>query len=217
MKLPFTSEEFLEIFEIYNLTVYPMQIFLYILALLIIYLSVKKKPWSDKAIAAMLSILWLWMGIVYHIIFFTAINKVAYSFGILFILQAGLFLWNGVYQNKLEFKLTKNMNGFAAIVLMAFALIIYPIIGYYLGHQYPKSPTFGLPCPTTIFTFGMLLTLRSEYPKRILVIPFIWSIIGFSAALFLSIKEDISLLVSAFIVIIILITSNQKLTHKHKA
>lgn len=216
MKLPFTSEEFLKVFEAYNQAVFPIQLILYLLALQIIYLCVKKENWSDKAISVMLSSLWIWMGIVYHIIFFTAINKAAYFFGALFILQGSLFLWKGVYQNKLKFNLTKNIYGFAGMALMVFALIIYPTIGYALGHIYPSSPTFGLPCPTTIFTFGMLLILNGKYPKVILIIPFIWAIIGFSAALSLGIKEDISLLVSAIITLLMLIRRNRKLTHKIK-
>lgn len=209
MKLPFTSEEFLKVFEAYNQAIFPIQLILYLLALLIIYLCVKKKNWSDKAISVILSFLWIWMGIVYHIIFFTAINKAAYFFGALFIFQGSLFLWKGVYQNKLKFNLTKNIYGFAGMALMVFALIIYPTIGYALGHIFPASPTFGLPCPTTIFTFGLLLTLNGKYPKVILIIPFIWAIIGFSAALSLGIKEDISLLVSAIITLLMLIRRNR--------
>ncbi|WP_414541485.1 DUF6064 family protein [Nostoc sp. CCY0012] len=29
---------------------------------------------------------------------------------------------------------------------------MYPLIGYALGRIFPTSPTFGVPCPTTIFT-----------------------------------------------------------------
>ena len=216
MKLPFTTEEFLKVFETYNQAVFPMQLILYLLAILMIYLCVKKKSWSDKTISAMLSFLWLWMGMVYHIIFFTAINKAAYFFGALFILQGGLFIWKGVVQNKLKFNFTKNMYGLVGIVLMVFALIIYPIIGYAFGHVYPVSPTFGLPCPTTLFTFGMLLLLNGKYPKLILIIPFIWAIIGFSAALSLGIKEDISLLISAIIVLGLLIGRNRKINALNK-
>ncbi|MCU0579417.1 MAG: DUF6064 family protein, partial [Desulfobacterota bacterium] len=56
--------------------------------------------------------------------------------------------------------------------------------------------TFGVPCPTTIFTFGILLFTSGRLPKTVLAIPFIWSIIGFTAALTLGILEDIGLLVA---------------------
>jgi hypothetical protein len=74
--------------------------------------------------------------------------------------------------------------------------MIYPTLGYFLGHIYPKSPTFGLPCPTTIFTFGLLLWTDVKLPKTILIIPFLWSLVGFTAALTLGILEDTGLLVS---------------------
>jgi hypothetical protein len=86
--------------------------------------------------------------------------------------------------------------------LILYALILYPIVGSLLGHVYPSSPTFGLPCPTTIFTFGMLLWVRKP-PLIVLIIPVLWSIVGFSAALQLGIKEDIGLPMAAALVIIL--------------
>jgi len=213
MKLPFTQKEFLTVFENYNEAIFPMQIILYLLALFIIYLLIKKKPWSNKVISAILSFFWIWMGIVYHILFFATINKAAYFFGTLFILHGGIFLWKGVHQKKLRFSIVKNTYGFVGLILMVFALIIYPTISYSLGHVYPTSPTFGLPCPTTIFTFGMFLILDGKYPKAILIIPFIWAIIGFSAAFSLGITEDVSLLVAAIVTLWLVLVKHKNLSN----
>ncbi len=214
MKLPFTSEEFLKVFADYNQSVFPMQIFLFLLALVAIYLSLKKKRWSDKGIVSILSFLWIWMGIVYHILFFSSINKAAYFFGTIFIVEGGLFLWNGVYRNKLSFHLTKNVNGIAGMVLIVFALLMYPVLSYWLGHVYPTNPTFGLPCPTTIFTFGIFLLAKKKLPFILFTIPFIWAFIGFSAAFSLGIMEDISLLISALTTLGLLLKGRKKLTLK---
>lgn len=46
-----------------------------------------------------------------------------------------------------------------------------PSLGVAIGHTYPAQPTFGLPCPTTIFTFGLLLWVRPPVPWSLLVIP----------------------------------------------
>ena len=86
---------------------------------------------------------------------------------------------------------------------MAYALFIYPIIGLNLGHVYPAAPSFGVPCPTTIFTFGVLLW-AANVPRYLLFIPGLWSIIGFSAALTMGIREDIGLFVAAIIAVSIL-------------
>jgi hypothetical protein len=210
MELPFTFEEFLTVFETYNLSVFPMQVVFYLFAALAIFLSWRKRRWSDKGVAGILSIFWLWMGIVYHILLFATINTAAYIFGGLFIIQAGLFLWTGVYHNKLRFSLAHNIVGFAGMFLMIFALIIYPALSYSLRNVYPFSPTFGLPCPTTIFTFGIFLLLDEKYTRVILIIPFLWSLIGLSAALALGIEEDISLLVSALLTIGLLMLKHRK-------
>jgi hypothetical protein len=77
MKLPFTVQQFLEVFKDYNLAVYPMQVIFYVFAATVIFLLFKKSAPAGKIINGILSFLWLWMGIVYHILFFTAINKAA--------------------------------------------------------------------------------------------------------------------------------------------
>ena len=97
------------------------------------------------------------------------------------------------------------------LVLILFALIIYPVLGYFIGHVYPFSPTFGLPCPTTIFTFGLLLLNSKRCPVTILIIPLVWSIIGFMAAIQFGILEDTGLLVAGLITISLLLYRNRML------
>ncbi len=153
------------------------------------------------------------MGTVYHLIYFTAINKAAYVFGVLFMFQGFMFILYGVYQNKLVFLLKRDLYSLVAIVFITFALILYPIIGYLIGHVYPYSPTFGLPCPTTIFTFGVLLLNQKSCPIWIIIIPFLWSIIGFMAAFQFGILEDASLLLTSVVAVSLLLYKNNQL-HK---
>jgi hypothetical protein len=68
------------------------------------------------------------------------------------------------------------------------------------------TPTFGVPCPTTIFTFGMLLWTKREIPLYIAIIPLLWSLVGLSAALSFGMKEDSGLVVagvSGFLLIVL--------------
>lgn len=197
MSVPFTTEQFLEVFESYNRTVWPMQMVLILAGVIAPYLAVRKQ--SGRPISVILAFLWLWMGVVYHILNFAGINKAAYVFGVLFIFQAGVFLYYGVFKNSLSFGYRADGYGVTGLVLLIYALVIYPALGYMLGHVYPQSPTFGLPCPTTIFTFGILLWTDKRVPLMVLVIPFLWSIIGFTAALSLGIREDTGLLVAGLL------------------
>ncbi len=199
MSLPFTIDQFLGIFEKYNLAVWPMQIFLVLIAVLALFLSFKKIDYTNRIISAVLGFLWLWIGIVYHLAYFTAINKAAYLFGILFMIQGLIFLVTGCIKPKLSFKFRSGPYGFIGSLFILYALIIYPGLGYFFGHVYPKNPTFGLPCPTTIFTFGLLLWTDRRVPKYVLVIPLIWSVIGFGAAVSLGVKEDFGLLIAGIL------------------
>ena len=188
-----------------------MHVGLYLISGVAIYLALKPHSKSDKIISIILAFFWLWMGIVYHFIFFTAINQAAYLFGAFFIIQGILFLVFGVFQNKLSFHYRSDKYGITGMSLIVFALIIYPILGYFFGHIYPSSPTFGLPCPTTIFTFGFLLLNVKKCPLTILIIPFIWSVIGFMAAFQFGILEDSALIAASLITVFLLIYRNRKL------
>ncbi len=209
--MTFTREQFLDVFIRYNTTVFPVQILLFILGIAAIYYPLKKTSGSDKYTSVMLSFLWLWMGIVYHLIFFSPINKAAYVFGALFIIQGGVFIYSGVLQKKLRFGF--KMNGFSVtgLIFILYGFIIYPVLGYFLGHVYPKSPTFGLPCPTTIFTFGLLLLSDKRIPKYILIIPVIWTVIGFFAALNFGIYEDIGLPVTGLTALTLIIIKDKRM------
>ena len=51
---------------------------------------------------------------------------------------------------------------------------------------------------TTIFTFGLLLWTDRKLPKYLLVIPLLWSIIGFLATINWGVSEDIMLLIAGW-------------------
>ena len=167
MQFPFSLENFLNVFKNYNESIFPLQIIFYLVAFISIYFLFNRKESGNKFIASALSFYWLWIGIVYHIIFFSTINKAAYIFWILFIVQGVLFAFYGVIKDSLSFEYQKSAFNYIGIIFIAYALIIYPVLGHLFGHRYPYSPTFGLPCPTTIFTFGILL-----FTSRKISIPF---------------------------------------------
>jgi hypothetical protein len=210
MTFPFTREQFLTIFSQYNLAVFPLQIVFIILGIVALWFVVKKSPISDRIILLILIFFWFWMGIVYHILFFSSINPLAYVFGVLFVIEAGLLIYFGVTKKLVGFSPTQDRYTLIGLVFIVYALVIYPIIGTVAGHGYPRLPTFGLPCPTTIFTFGLFLMADKKFPLPLLVIPLLWSMIGFFAALSLGITEDYMLLVAGVVGTALIIMKNRK-------
>ena len=197
MNLPFTVEQFLGVFSSYNQTVWPLQIMLNLMAIAAIVLAITRLTYSAKSISMILGILWVWTGLIYHVAFFTKINPAAYGFGALCIIQGALFFWLAT-REKIQYLATMSWRGVLGGAIILYGLLVYPILGYAFGHAFPNNPTFGAPCPTTIFTFGILLW-SAGVPRYALIIPTLWSIIGFSAAVSLGIREDIGLLVAGLV------------------
>jgi hypothetical protein len=210
MTFPFTQEQFLTIFARYNLTIFPLQIIFIIIGIIALWFTIKKSQISDRIILLILIFFWFWMGIVYHILFFSSINPLAWVFGVLFVIEAVLLIYFGVIKKLVGFSLTQDRYTLIGLVFIGYALVIYPVIGTVTGHGYPQLPTFGLPCPTTIFTFGLFLMADKKFPLPLLVIPLLWSTIGFFAALSLGITEDYMLLVAGVVGTALIIMKNRK-------
>lgn len=203
MKLPFTAEQFLQVFTNYNQTIWPLQILFILLAVICIILIFRKSKYTNTIVTLFLAFFWLWMGLVYHIIFFAQINPAAYLFGALFIVESILVIYYGIIRKEFELVYNRDLFSYSGITLILFAIVIYPLIGFSVGHIYPASPTFGLPCPTTIFTLGILLFIKGKLPFGLIIIPVIWSLIGFTAALKLGIYEDTGLLIAGIVTVIL--------------
>ena len=211
MNTPFTLQQFLEVFTRYNQAVWPMQVVLYLLAAGLIWAAVRGGRRSGRWVGGGLAFLWAWMGVVYHWGFFTAVNPAAWLFGGLFVLQAVLFVLVGTVAGRLSFRWRRDAFGVAGATLMAYALVLYPLLGALAGHGYPRGPTFGLPCPTTILTFGLLLWAAREVPAWVLIVPLGWSLLGVSAAVSFGIVEDYALPVAGVLGAAMILWKNRRL------
>jgi hypothetical protein len=198
MSLPFTTEQFLNVFALYNNSIWPGQILLNILGILAIVLCFRANV-PSVLISTLLAVLWIWTGVVYHIVFFSSINPAAFVFGGLFVVQGALFFFSGAVKREMTFGYRSNARVYTGALLLAYSLVVYPVLGYFLGHVYPNSPTFGAPCPTTIFTFGLLLWTTTRVRWYLIIIPALWALVGSTAALNLGIREDLGLLISGIV------------------
>lgn len=193
MRPPFTAEQFFHVFAAYNLAVWPAQIGWTALAVVTALAAARGPRWSARPVMLALALLWAWMGGAYHWLFFTEINRAAWIFGAAFLLEAGLLGWTALRPGAPGFRAEGDLFGYAGAALIVYALVLYPLLGSLAGHAYPAKPTFGLPCPTTIFTVGVLLWARPRVPWQVLVVPALWSVIGMSAASHFGVLEDLGL------------------------
>jgi hypothetical protein len=192
--LPFTTEVFFSLFEQYNRTIWPAQVIAYALGLVALRLAVKPVPHSGRIIGAILALFWTWNGIAYHLLFFASINFLAPLFGLVFVIEALLLGWTSTVRGGVTFGFRPGLARWAGLGLAIFAMAVYPLLGWLLGHGWPRAPMFGVaPCPITIFTIGMLLLAEGRPPLHLALIPLLWSLVGGSAAFLLEVPEDAAL------------------------
>ena len=197
MQLPFTTDQFNGVFRDYNEAVWPMQFFLIALALVAVGLALWPRRWSGVAISAILAFLWAWIAVAYHLVFFARINPAAYLFAGAALCGAAVFVWDGVIRGRLNLCWMGGPRSYAGAALIVFALVVYPVWSFYTGHAYPAVASFGLPCPTTLFTIGMLAFVAPPYPRGPLVVPVLWCFVGAQAAVVLGVAPDLGLVVAA--------------------
>ena len=196
MELPFTRAQFFEAMAAYNESTWPAQFALELAALAVLWLVLRRPRHADRAVAAVLAGLWAWMGVAYHWLFFAPVNPAAWLFGAVFLLEAMALWWFGSMKGRLKlggWEAGRPLTGWA---LVLFALVVYPLIGWLAGHRYPAFPTFGLPCPTTIFTIGVLLWAEPRGSRWLHAVPLAWTLVGSTAAFLLDVYGDLGLVVA---------------------
>jgi hypothetical protein len=195
MNLPFTSAQFFAVFTAYNEAVWPMQFILVLIAIAMVTAVLRFPERTGRIVSAGLALLWCWLALGYHLAFFWAINPAAPIFAAISLAGAGAFLWLGMFKSYLRFQACMDARKIAGLAVIIFSVAAYPAIGALLGHHYPAAPGFGLPCPTTIFTFGILLMAARPLPRMLLLAPMTWAMIGAFAAFSLGVTQDLSLVI----------------------
>jgi hypothetical protein len=202
VQLPFTREEFFEVFARYNVDVWPLQWGLVAAGLIAAGVLFRRSAHKERVCLALLSLLWAWMGAVYHLQYFASINPAAVGFGVLTLAEGGLLAWAAA-KSELRFA-WRGVGRWVGLALVAYGLAVYPLLNVALGHEFPAVPTFGLPSPTTIFTLGLLWWLRGGHVRILVVIPLLWCAVGGSAAFALGVPQALGLLIAGVVSLVLL-------------
>jgi hypothetical protein len=144
MQLPFTHDEFLDLFGTYNRALWPVVVLLWLATLGALVQLYRRRPQASRVLATLLVLHWVWAGAVYHLGFFRRINPAALLFGLAFLLQAALLFWRGVIRLSAAFIPSPSTWSKLGFGLVLYALV-YPVLGLLFGLQYPRLPTFGFP------------------------------------------------------------------------
>jgi hypothetical protein len=204
-------DQFFDVFEAYNTAIWPAQYVAYILEIAGVYPAARDGVARSRILSGILALFWGWMGVAYHFVYFSRINPAARIFGTLFVLQGMILALVGCVLPRLRFHFTPKTIPIVGALFILYALVAYPLIGLLFGHSYPRSPVFGVsPCPATIFTFGLLLWVSHKVPMFVVAIPFLWCLIGVSAAINLHVPQDYGLGVAGILGTVLVFVRNSE-------
>ena len=191
MALPFTREQFFDVFSQFNHSFWAVAALFWVAAVITVVAAASGRLSIGRKVNILLALLWAWNAVGYHALLFTRINPAAWLFAALFAAEAMLFAWAAA--RRVEYFSSPGQMRAVGIGLTCYALA-YPFLNLALGHAYPASPTFGVPCPTVILTIGLLLTASGTVPAILMIVPALWGYVGGSAAILLGVKADYVLL-----------------------
>jgi hypothetical protein len=205
-----TAEQFFDVFRAYNESVWPAPLAWSALAAIAVFVALRPRQGSDRGITLFLAALWAWAAVAYLMLHLAPHNPLAWLFGALFLAQSAILVEAAVH-DRLRFSPRMDAAGIAGGVLVVYALVVYPLLGRALGHIWPAAPTFGVPCPTTLFTFGMLLWTSGRVRVRVLVIPALWAFTAVGAAVGWGVLEDLAMPIAAVGASFLLVRRNRRL------
>lgn len=194
----FTMQEFLTLIAESNATYWPVALVAYVLGSGAVVLVARKARFASAAAAGVLTLFWLWSGLVFNGLLFSSLWRGAVAVAAVFVVQAALLAYTGVVGRQLRFGVAADARAVVGGLAILDGMVGYPLVAALTGRDLAASLLLGLaPCPTVAFTLGWLLWSRPPLPKVVLVIPVLIALGMGGMAASLGIVEDFGLVVIA--------------------
>ena len=172
-----TTETFWNQMAAYNNATLPVQVILAIAGGILAYLVLARH--GDRAnvlMKAFLAFAFAWNGVVFFVIF--ARGALSTFFGApLFILTAFLF-GADIFARKTDFRLPDLKWQRYATIFWVLLVFVYPLVGYALGHFYPRTILPVAPCPLTTFAIALVAAAIPRVDRKVYVLLLLWALMG---------------------------------------
>ncbi len=191
---------FFEIIGKYNSNTLVFQLILIVLILMSLILAYRNKKYFLPKVFLGIS------NIFVSIVFFMYYGKypIQYYFAApLFFLCGSFFIYES-FKNKNDILNKPNFLNFIFFIIV----LLYPLISFLLGHEYPLTALFLMPCPL----ISLSIVIYSNYNnknKLLMILLIIWGMTGVKSIIFEA-YEDIILWGCGFYGIYILIKDHNK-------
>jgi hypothetical protein len=162
---------------VYNETMWPIVMVMTVAAAFLTYrLFFKPGVTTDVWIKAFLSFAFAWNGIVFFLIYVK--NPISTFTGVpLFLVLSVLFAVD-IRVQKTHFQLPEATWKKALTVFWIALVFLYPVVGWPLGHVYPKTLLPMFPCPLTVFAIALVAAAAPKVDRKVLILLLPWALMA---------------------------------------
>ena len=173
--LLFSPRVYYRLFELHNQALWPAQIIALGLGVALLFLVLRPSPARSRIVAAIMGLLWVWVGWIFVWQRYTTINWIAAYAVPLFMLQGALLLAAAAARNGLDFeKEWAFLRGFA-LALLILTLFFYPLLAPLWDRSWQAAEVFGIaPDPTALATLAIVALSRSRTSWPLMIVPTLW-------------------------------------------
>jgi Family of unknown function (DUF6064) len=174
--LLFSPRVYWRMFELHNGAVWPLQIPALLLGAAILVWVVRPRPWSDRAVSAILAAAWIWVAWAFLWNRYATINWAAAYAVPAFAVEALLLAWAGAVWDHLRFAASRTVPGMVGLALFLYALVLHPLVAPLAGRPIRAAEVLAVaPDPTAIATLGLVsMASRGATAWPLLVVPSVW-------------------------------------------
>lgn len=162
---------------VYNETMWPVTAAMSIAAVLLTF-RVFWRPGArtDLWMKAFLSLAFAWNGIVFFLVFMK--NPISMFTGApLFILLSLLFAVD-IRAKKTHFRPPEATWKKGLTILWIVLVFLHPVIGWTLGHLYPRVLLPIFPCPLTVFAIALVAAAAPKVDKKTFILLLPWALMA---------------------------------------
>jgi hypothetical protein len=161
----------------YNETVWPTVIAMIVAAAFLTYrVFLRPGAKTDLWMKVFLSFAFAWNGVVFFLIFLK--NPISMFTGApLFIIVSLLFAID-TFTKKTHFRPPEATWKKGITVFWILLAFLYPVIGWPLGHVYPKTLLPLFPCPLTVFAIALVAAAAPNVDKKVFILLLPWALMG---------------------------------------
>ena len=171
------TEEFWTQVARYNATMWPIVIAMSVAAAFLTC-RVFSKPGAktDLWLKAFLGFAFAWNGIVFFLVFVK--NPISMFTGApLFIIVSLLFAAD-ILTKKTHFQPPEATWKKGLTLFWIVLVFLYPLIGWPLGHVYPKMLLPMFPCPLTVFAIALVAAAAPNVDKKVFILLLPWALMA---------------------------------------